>query len=50
MKGIDFESISGHSSRAVGLSEGDSDGVKVGSMLGLSEAKLEGDIDGVDVG
>lgn len=50
MKGIDLESVSGHTSRTVGLREGDSDGINVGSMLGLSEAKLEGEIDGVDVG
>lgn len=50
MKGIDFESVSGQLSRTVGLREGDSDGLKVGSMLGLSEAKLEGVMDGIDVG
>ena len=50
MNGMDLESVSGHSSRIDGLDEGDSDRVAVGSELGLSEAKLEGEIDGVDVG
>ena len=50
MNGIDLESVSGHSSSIVGLSDGDSDRVTVGSKLGLSEAKSVGEIDGVDVG
>ena len=50
MNGMDLERVSGHSSRIVGLDEGDSDRVTVGLKLGLSEATLEGGIDGVDVG
>ena len=50
INGIDFESVSGHSSSIVGLNDGDSDRVTVGSKLGLSEAKTVGDTDGVDVG
>lgn len=48
IKGILFVSVSGHSSRVVGLAEGDVDGTNVGSKLGLSEGipEMDGLADG----